>query len=638
MAEMPMLAKDKEFLLALKGEAKKRGRLTSLLNLSESAYQRTYEKLIKYGFIMKVKYGFCALTDQGKNYVQSLSLTVRPTFKDFKVQALIDQLPTESHQALFRLLLSGIAAKKYLFNDFSDNWAGFIIGGRTKTFKTGLAKVVCSVLGLDPVENVYSLHTATPGEFGVRRLRTKGQAMFDIASSPYFTYPFVCLDELDKISDRAVRRNVMHFLDGRREFTVEGKQITNRACVLVTLNSKLSELSIPEEYIRRCIVISTDPLVYELKDVDLVAKEIFDNPIPRVKIDNLKVNFASLDPGEFKLMRDLLYQGTREDKQHLIDSKPLEILTLGRLIITSGSDVKGAIFEVVYDRLCCLETLGVTVEDWRQAITQKWIKYKGQRDPELEKKRIDVEDKRTERQRLLVKRQEEIKEKELKALDQRFNFDLIYSRELGRLRKVISDLFELPGARLKYKTKPIRDALSREYEYFNRGKRTPDKLEQLKKAVPERQKEAEPYLREYQKKQEQIKREKERVAATKEERREILKGLDQIAGELWKSWRGNKEADALRLQIRGALKAQGTYPLGQLSGWLADARQRKESLTLRRNEPVAKAPRGAGEFWADVFCDIGERLFTSLKKKKLPPGLEAKEEKREDEDWWRPKE
>lgn len=631
MAEKRMLAKDEEFLLALKGEAKKRGRLTSLLRLSSSAYQRIYEKLIKYGFINKVKYGFCALTDKGKSYVETLSLTMRPTFKDLKVQTLIDKLPTEPHRALFRLLLSGVIAKKYLFNQFNDNWAGFIIGGRTKTFKTGLAKVICCVLGLDFAENIYSLHTATAGEFGVRRQRAKGKAMFDISSSPYFSYPFVCLDELDKINDRAVKRNVMHFLDGRREFTVEAKKIVNWACVLVTLNSKLSELDLPEEYIRRCVVVNTDPLVYELKDVDLVAREIFDNPIPRVRIENLRANFTHFDIREFELMRELLYQGTREDKRHLIDTKPLEILTLGRLILSASLDIQEAIFESVYDRLICLETLGLTVEDWREPLTKKWIEYKGQRDPELERKRIEIEEKRRERQELYKERQREIDKEEERKLNESFGFDMEYSRELGRLKTIISDLFELPGARWKYKTKPIRDGLVKKFEYFDRGKRNPEKLKQLKVFIPEGQKEAEPYLREYQREREQVRRKKEQGKADEEERRAILSEMGQIASELYRNWRGNEKADELRKLMRGAIKSQEKYPLGHLRNWLAEARERRESI---KNEPVARDPRtDVAEDYANVFEALlgeGIKWWLTRPKKTNPPGPELKEEKKED--------
>ena len=52
------------------------------------------------------------------------------------------------------------------------------------------------------------------------------------------------LDEFDKVTDRNTQRNILSFLDGRIKFPVEGKQVENRTCTMVTLNTKIGKESI----------------------------------------------------------------------------------------------------------------------------------------------------------------------------------------------------------------------------------------------------------------------------------------------------------------------------------------------------------------------------------------------------------
>ena len=101
---------------------------------------------------------------------------VAPDLRDAKLQHLIDLLPTQYHQSFFRLIVSGIVAKYLLFDSFSDGYPAFIIGGKTKAFKTSIAKLICLLFGFDN-GCIHKLFSATPGEFGIRRVST-GNGMF----------------------------------------------------------------------------------------------------------------------------------------------------------------------------------------------------------------------------------------------------------------------------------------------------------------------------------------------------------------------------------------------------------------------------------------------------------------------------
>ena len=79
-----------------------------------------------------------ALTDKGRHFVDDLSTPVAPDFDDPGLKKLIDMLPSELHRAFFRLAISGVIAKYLLFQLYDDGYPGFIMGGRTRGFKTAL--------------------------------------------------------------------------------------------------------------------------------------------------------------------------------------------------------------------------------------------------------------------------------------------------------------------------------------------------------------------------------------------------------------------------------------------------------------------------------------------------------------------
>ena len=136
-------AMDEHLLLVLREGPQGLQSLTALAGINYNTLRQRIDKLSRYGYLGKSGYGKNSLTDKGRRFVDELSSPVAPDFNDPGLKKLIDMLPSELHRAFFRLVICGVIAKYLLFELYDDGYPGFIIGGRTKGFKTALAKVVC---------------------------------------------------------------------------------------------------------------------------------------------------------------------------------------------------------------------------------------------------------------------------------------------------------------------------------------------------------------------------------------------------------------------------------------------------------------------------------------------------------------
>ena len=470
---------DENILLVLKEGPQGLKRLSALAGINYNTLRQRMSKLSRYGYASKPGYGKYGLTDKGRQFVEDLSTPVALDLKHPKLKKLIDMLLTELHRAFFRLLLSGIIAKLHLAGIYDDGYPAFILGGETKSFKTALAKVVCRLLGLKPEENIYPLFSAIAGEFGIRRFRTKGNDHYSIAASPLFKQPFICLDEFDKVTDRDTRRNILFYLDGRYSFTVEGKSIENRVCTMITLNTKIGKESIkrfgiPEPYIRRSIVADTEHVRMELRDVDLVAKKIFEmKDFPKINLSKLRLVHTELPNDVFHCLRNLLLDCTEESYQGLVDTRPLVILTLGRSALLDG-DVREAMYQTLWDRLICLESMGGTMAGWREKVAKEWAKYKREAQPEIEKQLREAEQREKERVRALNERAAVIEEKKVERIDDQIAFILHraelssqiqgHIQELGRKEPLAEPLRWLRG---KVNSSRTKEKLDKYEESFN---------------------------------------------------------------------------------------------------------------------------------------------------------------------------
>jgi hypothetical protein len=548
-------AVDEIILLTLKEGAQRFKNLHILSEINYNTFRQRLNKLLRYNLLAKPKYGEYALSKKGRHLIDELTLPVVHDLKDSKLKKLVDMLPTELHQMFFRLVLSGVIAKHCLADTYDDGYPSFLLGGKTKSFKTALATIVCKVLGLKPEENIYPLFSGIAGEFGVRRFRAKGEG-FHITASPFFKQTFVCLDEYDKVIDRDTRRNVLFFLDGRRKFPVEGETIENRTCTMVTLNTKIGEGSItrfgiPAPYIRRSIVADTEHVHMELRDVDLVAKRIFEmKDFPKIDLGKLRITHTELPEDLFNCLRNLLMNCTDEAFLGLIDTKPLVILVLGRSALLGG-DVREAMYQTLWDRLACLESLGGVVAGWREKVLKEWMKYKREEQPEIEKQLMETEQREKERARVLNERAATIREKKVEQIDAQTAF-IFHRAELSlQIQGLIKELGQ---------KEPLAEPLRWLLKNID-SSRTPEDLSQYedsfnKTTLPK----VELRLQEKKNAEEQVKREKETAKWLAEITKESERKAEIRKKEQKQREREQKKDEILKLR---ACLEQINYYLGR---------------------------------------------------------------------------
>ena len=368
-------AVDERILFFLKDGPARRRELGALAP-TKRVGKRRMEKLIKNDFVSRTEeWGVYELGSQGRAYLNSLT-SPSSSFKDPKLLKIINRFPTEAHRAFMRLTLSGIVAKKLLFNEFDSNWPFSIIIGATKALKTVSLEVICRLIkGLDPLRNIFPLYSGSPGEFGVRRYRVKGKVAFQISESRLFKEIFAGLDEWDKASPQ-LKMKALFFTEGKREFLVEEKKVVNHAYAVIAANPEPTKLTIPEPIIRRSVVLNTESLRSQLRDVDLAAREIVEllsSPgAPQLDLQRLPVIRKKLSKQNFIFLRTLFMDNVKENHSHLVDTAPLEILALGRASLSKSKDIRQAILETIWDRLECLETMGGAKELWRERLADTW--------------------------------------------------------------------------------------------------------------------------------------------------------------------------------------------------------------------------------------------------------------------------
>jgi hypothetical protein len=507
MPEQRILLGDEPFLRVLRGKQLSRGVITSLLSLSDSEFWQISKRLIDLGYVYKPEYGVYALTDKGNAYIERHYLTMRPTFGSKEVQTLIQKIPTEAHQSFFRLLLSGYVAKLKFFDlkdeegnyRYGENNSGFLIGGPTTSFKTNTARLVCRVLGLTPEEAqdcIKDVATALPKELWVRRVHRKGEERPIAIPGLILSYLFLCLDDWRK-GNLDVRRSVMRFLDGVNRRTIEGVRVEIHPCPLITtnLNPMSKELDIPEDRIRRSVIVNTEGLGKTWRQYEEAADDIFNGHIPIIETDSMLTPFHTLEADERALIKEILYEGVGEDRKVAVfDSQSVLILVLGWLILTQGKNPKQAIFEVCYDKLITLETLGLTVEGWRDLYLARYGKYKGEIDPDFERKRLEIEKRKEEIKVTIEEGKEKIEERQHSKEEIRRDLIRAYVKVNTDYKLLIKDLNEATKFMPEIETGGLLGYIRDDRDQFKSGKKTEDRLERYQRVFNEDKEAADPYL------------------------------------------------------------------------------------------------------------------------------------------------
>ncbi len=336
-------------------------------------YRRSVERLIKRGLVEKKRYGVIGLTGAGANEVNRINGLLASSIRDNRIWPILEKLPLRL-QAFVILYLCGIVARYHLRPHFQEGFCNFFLWSRGGAGKSKSIKLVFSILGLDPERHSRLAPTASPGELGLRRKSSKGGTGYTVIRSPYLDYAAVSFEELDKCKVE-IRKALLFYFQGTRKFHVEGQTLEQKVCVAATANKSPEEIGISDGILRRTVIMNADAVKDELKNVDVIFREIFSHPIPRIDLAAIVPSTKKLTEKQYMYMRTLLEQCVDEKGwQHMIDTETTEILSISMQAVFNTGTVEQAILLTLYYRLMLLETTGMTASGWRDLLTIEWTR------------------------------------------------------------------------------------------------------------------------------------------------------------------------------------------------------------------------------------------------------------------------
>ena len=452
-----------------------------------STIRRRLTKLAKYGLILHPRYKPCTVTAEGFRWLEECNPPLIEAGDD-QLDELLSLLPTGYHRALFRLAVDVVIAKATLLEEYSSGWPSLFVWGQTKSSKTLTGKALVRLFQLrsDDVVCVLYPNRATPGSPGVRRYQAKG-GTWNVAASPHFDHPLILLDEYDKLGDTDTKRSIISFLDDNASFKMENTVITNHAVPYLTAN-KPKENCLKDDFlapfVRRSFALDTDflPLRGQLNRVAIAGKELADMMksvrMPRIDLAKIHPLLKELSQQDWKFTDKLIATSIKEECAHLIDTEPVVRAVLGRITRTN-TNVREAIYRVVFDRLTLFETLDGTKEGWQEHFTSEWAGYRAKEQPAEIRARVDARSRyKAEQEEELTQRNQRLARGVQEKIQAQLNFAERKGDRVGRLKQLKTDLWEKPrGADAKSKTAGLRSAIGRAIE-ITKACRTQERLDE----------------------------------------------------------------------------------------------------------------------------------------------------------------
>lgn len=267
----------------------------------------------------------------------------------------IGHLPTAAHRATFRLLLDAVVARHHLRGRHPAGWPSFVLGGPSKSAKTLLAVGACKAIGADPALAIRLAPRETEASLWGRRAQGPG-GRWSLAPSDVLSYPFLAVDELDKVAAPVVR-SVYRLLQGDALVAGEGGQLVEvRPTTMVIGNAAPAEL-VHEAYLRRSVVLDTGPLAAELGEVHTAARA-FLGALPVLDLAVLRPPADELPEDVTADLLGALRAGLSEAGWRSCDERALSLLALGRATLAGTIDLRAAALAVAGDYLDSAATVG----------------------------------------------------------------------------------------------------------------------------------------------------------------------------------------------------------------------------------------------------------------------------------------
>ena len=538
----PINLNDKKILNVLAGGTFKREKIIKITKLSPTQVKRGLKKLTyrDYTLVRRIRKGHYQLTEEGikkQREEQAKSDRMLRIGEDFlgKISSYIKNKVPTGFQSLMRSILCEMHSRqsKEIFDDpaHASGYSSVILTGEPKTMKTPIIEATCKITGESFEEHKFVVG-ATKRETigGWENLPDKGQTF---VPASWVNKNIIILDDFgDIIKRRDTREGVLILAHGDRTFR-RGEQIIIQHCVpFITFNTRTKTISenideiekiLGAEYVKRGMVINVNFFAASLQNSAILTRKML-RSVPRLNIRAFPVKKKELTDEEFEFMYNILKKATIPEKRKLFDERSIGRRVLSRYALSKNQNIIDSIFQTCIDELDRLQTLEVTREGWNSELINHWKQARPDNlelkkiweEEETRKKKIEEEE-REERE----KREKKVEKEEDRKFDEEADFNAEYSKELDKLKKLLSDSKQIPD----FKNRGI--SLNKEYQNFKKGNWR-EKFKQLKRRVLSWGKAIQPYKIKYEEEQNKIKREKEEKENTIKELKKKYRTIEKL--------------------------------------------------------------------------------------------------------------
>lgn len=589
MAGKRINANDRKILGALNRGITKREELVNATGLSEMQVRRSLEKLISsdYRLVKRIRKGHYQLTAEGRKRQEeekAESDKMLHIGEDFsgKINSYIKDKVPIAFQSVIRLILCEMHSRQSpeIFDNPAhlSGYSSIILAGDPKTMKSPTIEVICKMTGLNFEEHrfvVGATRRETIG--GWENLAGKGLTFIP---SSWVKKKIIILEDFgDIIKRRDTREGVLILAHGDRSFRRGEQEIPQHCVPFMTFNTRKKTISenieeietiLGAEYVKRSIVVNVNSFAASLEDAPILTRKMLKS-VPRLNLNAFPIKKTELTDEEFEFMYNIFKKATILEKRKLFDERSIGRRILSRYALSKNENIIDSILQTCMDELRRLQTLNITVENWRSELINSW---KEARPEDLKLKRIwEEEDRRIEKtkEKETEERKRSVEEIE-REKDRKFNeeaaFNAEYVRELDKLKKVLLDSKGIPDFINR------RSSLNNEYQGFKKGK-LKEKFRQLKRRVLYWGKELGPYRIKYKENQERIKKEIEERQSIIKELRNLKADLHSLTGydsedRLWRDITKD-----LRSDIRGVIEQNKGLSFNDLRHFFAETRLKK---------------------------------------------------------------
>jgi DNA-binding Lrp family transcriptional regulator len=241
-----------------------------------------------------------------------------------KVYPPLRHAPTLVHRAIIELVLAAVVARRDEIRQ--DHHATFICFGGTLKWKTWTAKLLCTMLNLDPVKCI----VITSSESGRSILTRKGYAGVTVSRREVLDQPFVCFDEFQEAGS-TTRRLCNLYIQGEKRVSYENEVLVLNPVAMILLNPKEGgglgrRIGFKEPQLRRSVPCDLDKV-----EIPQEVRTRGDEFLERAKkAGAIELPRHNSDCSKYiEDIEKIIQESVREEKLGLVDVEMLALLCSG---------------------------------------------------------------------------------------------------------------------------------------------------------------------------------------------------------------------------------------------------------------------------------------------------------------------